>query len=106
MSTPKPDKVKGGPQDPDPESVGLPVRFMLMTFDQVAMQLSLSETYLASTGMVYYFGRSTGTPKPDQLKAYNIAPPTKKPEWRISEAEVIRYCKRRGIKIHLRGWVT
>lgn len=104
--TAKPDKVKAGPQDPDPESVGLPVRVFLYTLDQVAMMLALSESYLRTRGLVYFHGRNTGAPKPDQLKATNIAPPESPPDWRIAEAELIRYCKRRGIRIYSRGWAV
>lgn len=102
----KPDHLSGGARQPDPESVGLPVRPFLYTLDQVAMMLSLSESYLRSRGLVFFFGRMTGSPKPDQIKANNIALPEDAPDWRIAEAELIRYCRRKGIKIYSRGWAV
>lgn len=100
------DKTPNGAREPDPRKVGLPVKVFLYTLDQVALMLALDEGYLADRGLVHYLGRSTGTPSRDQLKAKNIMPPDQKPDWRIAEAELIRYCKRRGIVIYQRGWAT
>ncbi|MEU4066699.1 hypothetical protein AB0F25_30675 [Streptomyces wedmorensis] len=102
----KPDETRNGARQPDPASVGLPVRVFLYTLDQVAMMLTLDENYLKTRGLVYYFGRSTGTPSRDQLQAKNIMPPGGAPDWRIAETELIRWCKRRNIKVYSRGWAT
>lgn len=102
--TEKPNETARGARQPDPQSVGLPVRVFLYTLDQIAMMLSLDEGYMTSRGMIHYHGRSTGAPSPDQMQAKNIMPMNERPDWRVAETELIRYCKRRGIKIYSRGW--
>ena len=86
--------------------VSLPTRIMLFTLDQVATMLALTETQLAAK-YICFEGRTTGPNSRRLMKARNIAPtPEDKPDWRITEREVIRYCRVRGIRFHTRGWAT
>ena len=79
---------------------------MLYTLDQVATMLSISETQLVAQ-YIYFPGRSTGPNSSRLMTARNIAPTLDDtPEWRISEREIVRYCKVRGVRFHMRGWAT
>lgn len=90
---------------PDPASVGLPIKVFLYTLDQVASMLSLSVERLQRGGYIHYDGQTVGAPKADLLKAVSIAPPgSSNPEWRISEAELVRWMKRKGLRVYTRGY--
>jgi hypothetical protein len=47
--------------------------------------------------IVFFDGRSVGAPPRDRLLARNIAPAGENPEWRIEEAEYIRWLKSNNI---------
>jgi len=88
---------------PDRRDVGLPPKPFLYTPDQVATLVSLDERSLRSR-MLWYEGREVGVPPRDKLRAINISAPENKPEWRISEQELIRWMKAKGMKYYERGW--
>lgn len=101
------DNPAKGARPQNPEAVGLPVRTFLYTLDQIAYMLSLSEDRVRNSGMVHYYGRSTGSKSPDRMMARNIASSqTEPPDWRVAEQELIRWMKRKGFKIYNRSWVT
>lgn len=87
----------------NPESVGLPFRVMLYTLDQVAMMLNVKIQHLEKK-LIHFDGRSVGARHPSLLMARNIMPPGEKPEWRISEQEMIRWCRAKRIKVIYRGF--
>lgn len=93
-------------QELHPESVGLPMTVFLYTTDQIASQLSLTDHALRTGGYLFYDGRTTGTQKPDEMLARNIAAPGTRPEWRVAQHEFIRWMKRKGFRIYSRSWVT
>lgn len=72
-----------------------PVRPFLYTLDQIASLVSIDERELIA---VYLFleGRSLFTPAPHHLHTRNIAPPDKKPDWRVIESEFIRWLRYLG----------
>ena len=80
------------------EDFGLPARTFLYTLDQIAFMLSLSEQTL-KTHYIHYYGRSVGPRPHDRMEAKDIAPNGEKPEWRVAEAEFIRYLKYKGFRI-------
>lgn len=89
---------------PDPEDVGLPPRVFLYTLDQICQVLSIQSVALRRH--LYLDGQSTGRQKPRQLRARNISTdPEGRPDWRVSEPELIRWMKSRGFKYQHRGWV-
>lgn len=79
-------------------SVGFPVRPFLFTLDQVAGMLMLEQGELENK-YIYFRGRSQGRllANDDRIKAVNIAPSGDAPEWRVSEEDLIRWCKKKDI---------
>lgn len=78
--------------------IAIPYRVFMYTFDQVAWMLNLNEAYMKQH-LVHYEHRSYGAHKPTTFKAVNLALPDEKPMWRISEDELLRWCRHRKIKI-------
>lgn len=88
-----------------PEKVGLPVVTFLYTLDQIASMLMMSEHQLASAH-VYFHMRSTGAKRKDEMLARNIAKEGDKPDWRVPQAEFVRWLRLKGFKVHALGQVT
>lgn len=86
------------------EEVGLPSRPFLYTLDQVATLLAIDEDALAQN-YVYFDGRSLGAQMPYHLLAHNLARPDTKPEWRITERELVRWLRRKKIRVYERTWI-
>lgn len=81
----------------DRERLGLPIRPFLYTLDQIGTILSITEVELKKNGYVHFRGRSLGLPRPDELRAINIASGiSDKPDWRVEERDLIRWMKRKG----------
>ena len=97
----KPEKVE------DPTSVGLPPTPFFYTIDQVATLLSMSEEDFVSQ-YIWFTGGTVGRKSPRQIKAVNIAvnTATDPPRWRISQGELIRWCKLMGFTVFSRGRVV
>lgn len=86
-----------------PEKYGLPATPFLYHLDQVATILGRSEDDLIDV-QIFFAGRTTGRMSPRKIKAINIAPElADKPEWRVSEGELIRWFKLMGFKVYSRG---
>lgn len=81
-----------------PEKVGLPPVTFLYTLDQIAVMLQVPEERVRST-LVHYHMRSTGRKSPHQMLARNIADPAENPDWRIPQAEFVRWLKLKGIRV-------
>lgn len=75
-----------------PTTVDLPIRPFLYTMDQIGTLLGLSLHTLKGS-YVYYLGRSTGYKPADLLEAVDISPRGEKPEWRVSEGELVRWLR-------------
>jgi hypothetical protein len=86
------------------EYVQLPPRPFLYTVDQLAEVLNLTPQHIKSQ-LLWYEGREIGVRPRDELRAVNIAGEDDKPEWRVSEQELIRWLKRKGFKFYERAWV-
>lgn len=86
------------------EWVGLPPRPFMYTRDQLSVILNISELELHKK-YLWYENRQVGAKPVDKLRAVNIAPLDEKPDWRVSEQELIRWMKRQGLRYYERGWV-
>ena len=85
------------------EKLGLPPRIFMYTPDQIGTLLELSEKYVKEK-LLFYERREPGVPPRDRLRARNIAPEGEKPIWRVTERELIRYLRFKGIKFYERGY--
>lgn len=85
--------------NPNAEKLGLPIRPFLYTLDQIATILSMDEKHLRRDYM-FYDGRSTGSMSVHLLLCRNIAHPTKPPEWRVAEKELLRWLKKKGFRVY------
>lgn len=76
-----------------------PIRPFLYTLDQISSMLAIDERELIA---VYLFldGRSTFPKAKHHLTARNIAPPDHEPEWRVIEAELVRWLKVLGYSFY------
>ena len=88
-----------------PEKVGLPPVTFLYTLDQVANMLCMSVESFVSK-YVYFMMVSRGVKSPHEMMARNIAKPGDKPDWRIPQAEFVRWLKLKGFKVQALGRVT
>lgn len=77
--------------------IELPQKLFLYTLDQIATMLNLTE-YSLKMSYLHFEGRSVGTHDLDLMYAVNIAPNGKRPQWRVSEREFIRWLRRKGFK--------
>ena len=78
-------------------TVDLPTRPFLYTLDQIATLLGLSMDRLKGV-YCYFQGRSTGFKKVDYLEVIDIAPRGEKPDWRVSEGELVRWLRVHGVR--------
>jgi len=85
------------------DAIGLPPRIFMYTPDQIAAMLSLDETYVKKN-LLFYDKRQPGIRPKAKLRAINIAPEGETPVWRVSERELIRYLRGRGLKFYERGY--
>lgn len=83
----------------------LPPRPFLYTLDQIASLLYVDFRYLKKN-YIYYDAWTVGPHYPDFILARNIARQGKPPDWRVPEHELARWLKRKGFRLHQRGWVT
>jgi hypothetical protein len=88
-----------------PESVGLPPRTFLYTLDQIATLIEMDLVQLMKI-YVFYGGLSKGKHKVNLLYAVNLADDDDKPDWRVSEAELVRWMKKKGFRYYERGWLS
>lgn len=91
------------PQKPERDRVGLPPRIFMYTPDQLAMLLELTEDYIRKR-LLFYDRREPGVRPKERLRAVNIAPEGETPEWRVTETELLRYLRLKGIKFYDRGY--
>lgn len=89
--------------EPERDKIGLPFRVFLYTPDQIATMFSLTTEYVKKN-VLFYDVREPGIRPKSKMRAVNIAPEGETPEWRVSEKELIRYLRNRGIKFYERGY--
>lgn len=79
--------------------VGLPIRPFLYTLDQISDLLSVGTRELREN-YLYFDGVSTGPVPRGRMMARNIGPEDKRPQWRVAEAEFIRWLRHKGFRIY------
>lgn len=96
MTEPNQARKRGRPPQVAPSlaSVTIPRPPFLYTLDQVGLIVSWPKARLHQR--TFYIGRSLGTKSKDQLEAFSIAEPGEKPDWRVSEHELMRWLRRHG----------
>lgn len=87
------------------QELGLPVRPFLYTIDQIATLTNISEDALRRDHL-HYVPRSVGFRPKNMMETRNIAPEGQRPDWRVAEAELIRWLRVMGFKVYDRAWVT
>jgi len=80
------------------DEAGLPYRPFLYHLDQIQDLLLVYDL----TPLMYWDRRSTGIHHPQLIKAVNIMPDGQKPEWRVEEAELLRWMRHMGFQIFYR----
>lgn len=89
-------RAQAKPLAPSLAPVTLPSPPFLYTLDQVALIVAWSKDKLHRR--TFYLLRSTGVKSRDDLEAFNIAASGEKPDWRVSEQELIRWLRRHGYR--------
>lgn len=97
----KPDP-DGGHLNFEAGKVGLPARPFLYTLDQISTLLNVNLQSLKKE-YVFFEGRSIGFHNKHLLAARNIAPPTKSPDWRVAERELVRWMRLKGFRYYERA---
>lgn len=91
------------PADKYPQKdVGLPFRPFLYTLDQIAGLLSMTDREIKR--YVFFEGKSVGAHTPDKIYARSIAPIAERPDWRVTEVELLRWMRRLRFRVYYRGW--
>lgn len=85
------------------QTVGIPIRAFLYTLDQISTMLAIPMPALTKR-YIYFAGHTIGSHKADTILARNIAPVGEKPEWRVIEAELIRWLKHKRFIIVEATW--
>lgn len=80
------------------ETVGLPLRTFLYTLDQVGFLSNLT-VEVVKERYVHFDGRSPGVRPRGKLLARNIALAGEVPDWRVAEAELVRWLKVLGFSV-------
>lgn len=83
------------------DAVGLPPRPFFYTLDQIATLTGVDLETLY-TRWVHYDGHTPGVHRKDKLKAVNLAPLDEPHNWRVLEAELIRWMRNRGFYVYER----
>lgn len=86
------------------KDLGLPLRPFLYTLDQIATLIELTDASLRRH--VHYNRVSVGSRHPDKMLAHSIANEGEKPDWRVTERELIRWLRRKGFRLYERGWAS
>lgn len=73
---------------------GLPYRPFLYHLEQIQDLLLINDL----NRILYYDRRSIGIHHPQLLKTINIMPDGEKPEWRVEEAELLRWMQHMGFR--------
>lgn len=80
------------------KEVELPPRVFLYTLDQIAFILNINLSTLRLS-YIYFQGLSTGVKSRHFMVARDVSPPdSSKPEWRVTETELVRWMKLKGFR--------
>lgn len=84
-----------------PEEIGLPARPFLYYHDQIEGLLSMTRAQVKYRS--YYEGASIHLQEPTQMRWINVGT-REEPMWRLEEKELLRWCKRMGIRVRDATW--
>ena len=87
------------------DMMGLPPRTFLYTLDQIAQMIEVELPTLRSRH-IHFEGRSVGKQPLDRMLARDISSGDDPPEWRVAENEILRWLKKKGFRVTMRGWVS
>jgi len=79
--------------------MGLPFKPFLYTLDQISDLLSIPLNTLKSQHL-FYQSRSLGHRQYNKIETVNLSPDGEKPEWRVSEVELIRWLRFKGFRVY------
>lgn len=82
------------------EEVGLPTPVFFYTLGQVADLLAVSLEQLKTE--ICHFRGMGGIDRPDKLLVVDLTSRTEAQIWRVSEDELIRWCRNRGVRLYRR----
>lgn len=80
------------------QAVGLPVQPFLYTLDQIASSLNYSSKRVASH--LHFAGVSPGKCPPEKMLSANLAIVGEKADWRVADAEFIRWLRLKGFRVY------
>lgn len=86
------------------QPIELPARPFLYTVDQIASLLGTTIPTVRKS-YLFYVSNEWGRQSPDLLAARNIAPAGMPEDWRVQEAELVRWLKRKGFRTYSRGTI-
>lgn len=80
------------------EAVGLPPQPFLYTLDQIAQMLGKTKQTVAK--YLHYYGVSPGKCPEGKMSTSNLASVGETPDWRVADAELIRWLRYKGFKVY------
>ena len=80
------------------DAVGLPPQPFLYTLDQIAQMLSRTTKTVAK--YLHFYGVSPGKCPEDKMSASNLASVGETADWRVADAELIRWLRYKGFKVY------
>lgn len=84
------------------QQIDLPQRLFLYTVDQIATVLGVTDQTVKQTHL-FFDKRNVGAPPKDKMLARNIAPQGERPDWRVTEKELLRWLRYKGFRVTQRG---
>ncbi|ADD80839.1 gp053 [Rhodococcus phage ReqiDocB7] len=81
------------------DAIELPLKTFMYTVDQIAYMFDISEKHLREK-ILFYVGREMKKQDPMMLRAINIRGLNEAAEWRVTEEELIRWCRKRKVNFY------
>lgn len=80
------------------QAVGLPPQPFLYTLDQIAQIVNVTHRTLVK--YLHYSGVSPGKCPEGKMLAANLASAGEAPDWRVADAELIRWLRHKGFRVY------
>lgn len=80
------------------ELLGLPTPVFLYHIDQISAMIMISEREMLTSRLLYLEGREVGKQRKDQIRAINVARLDASAQWRVEEAEFVRWARHKGFR--------
>ena len=98
--TTKKQAIAGLKADLFAEQIPLPLKTFMYTIDQISVMLDMTEQMLRRK-VLFYVGREMQKQDPMKMRAINISGIDEKAEWRVSEEELVRWCRKRKVRFYV-----